>query len=207
MKVTDDYVFFWGDEPFTNFTPCPNLRYLGIDWKSTEQAFMWIKAVTFKDFDTAQKIRKAETPKEAKKLGRSVKNFKTDIWSKESYNHMKQLVDIKFRTNPEFMAALLNPSFDGKTFVEASPYDKIWGIGFRAQEAAAMVAPGDRERLWGENKLGKILTELREVYKKSASTKLVSIGLINEYNARNKTRKEKEVDANTAGVVGKSNSR
>lgn len=175
MKVTDEYVFFWSEEPFTNFTPCPNLRYLGIDWKSTEQAFMWIKAVTFKDFKTAQEIRKAETPKEAKKLGRSVKNFKADIWGRESYKHMKQLVDIKFQTNPEFMAALLNPLFDGKTFVEASPYDRIWGIGFREQEAAAMVAPGDRERLWGENRLGQILTELRDGYKRSYSSKVQSL--------------------------------
>jgi len=56
MRVENEYVFFWGDKPFSNFTPCPNLNYLGINWKSTEQAFMWIKAVEFKDYKTAQKM-------------------------------------------------------------------------------------------------------------------------------------------------------
>ena len=165
MKITSDYIYFWGDKPFTNFTPCPNLKYLGMDWKSTEQAFMWIKAVEFKDFDKAQEIRKATTPREAKKLGRSVKNFDAKHWNSVSYEHMKQLVDIKFRTNPKFLAALLNPIFEGKTFVEASPFDRIWGIGYRDKEAAVM-GPWEKKELWGENRLGKILTELRTKYLK-----------------------------------------
>ena len=159
MRITDNYVFFWGDEPFTNFTSCPDLVYLGIKWKSVEQAFMWIKAVEFKDFDTAQLIRKAETPKEAKKLGRQVRNFDAEHWSNVSYRYMKALVNIKFRCNSEFMGALLNPVFHGKTFVEASPYDRIWGIGY-SQENALTVWEGS----WGENRLGKILTELRDQY-------------------------------------------
>lgn len=159
MKIKGDYVFFWGDKPFTNFTPCPELTFLGIKWRSVEQAFMWIKAVEFKDFDTAQKIRKVATPKEAKKLGRQVKNFDAEHWNKVSYNYMKQLVDIKFRTNPEFMKALLNPAFFGKAFAEASPYDRIWGIGYSEDDAK----PWEQYK-WGENKLGRILTELREKY-------------------------------------------
>lgn len=161
MKVTDKYVFFWGDEPFTNFTECPELIYLGIKWRSTEQAFMWIKAVEFKDFEIAQKIREAKTPKEAKKLGRQVKNFNAEHWSKVSYSYMKQLVDIKFRSNPKFLAVLLNPAFTLKRFVEASPYDRIWGIGMRESEAFDW-----NEYEWGENRLGKILTELRDKYLK-----------------------------------------
>lgn len=161
MRVENDYVFFWGDKPFSNFTPCPNLNYLGINWKSTEQAFMWIKAVEFKDYKTAQKIRDAKTPQEAKRLGRQVKPFDAEHWSKVSYRHMRQLVDIKFRTNPEFMKVLLSPVFEGKKFVEASPYDKIWGIGYSAENALKVY-----QSQWGENKLGNILTALRNQYKK-----------------------------------------
>ena len=162
MRVTDKFVFFWGDKPFTNFTQCPELTYLGIKWKSTEQAFMWIKAVEFKDFETAQKIREAPTPAAAKALGRKVKPFDAEHWSKVSYNYMKQLVDIKFRTNPKFLKALLNPLFNGKEFVEASPYDRVWGIGFREGEAEL----NWYRKKWGENRLGKILTELRDKYLK-----------------------------------------
>ena len=160
MRITDKYVFFWGDKPFTNFTKC-TVRYLGIDFPSSEHAFMWIKAVYFKDYDTAQKIRQVEAPSAAKALGRKVKNFDPEEWSKVSYDYMKTLVDIKFRTNPKLLRQLLNPLFNDKTFVEASPFDRIWGIGFR---------DSDRETLceytyaWGENRLGQILTELRKQY-------------------------------------------
>lgn len=158
MRVTDKYVFFWGEAPFTNFTSCPNLTYLGLEWKSTEQLFMWIKAVEFTDYKTAQEIREAKTPKAAKKLGRQVKNFDAEHWSEVSYNYMKTIVDLKFRTNPKFMKVLLNIAWLDKTFVEASPFDRIWGIGYGEKDAIFY------EYDWGENKLGKILTELRDQY-------------------------------------------
>lgn len=164
MYVIDEFVFFWSDEPFTNFTPCPNLTYLGIDWKSSEQAFMWVKAVEFKDFKTAQLIRSAETPRDAKRLGRQVKPFDAEQWNKVSYDHMRQIVDIKFRSNPEFMKALLNPRFFNRKFVEASPYDRIWGIGYKAEDALHVWRGS-----WGENRLGNILTALRNQYLKEFS--------------------------------------
>ena len=138
MKVTDKYVYFWGEAPFTNFTSCPNLTYLGLEWKSTEQLFMWLKAV---------------------KLGRQVKNFDAEHWSKVSYDYMKKIVDIKFRSNPRFMKTLLNVAWLNKTFVEASPFDRVWGIGYDEKLA-------ELNWNWGENRLGKILTELRDRYVK-----------------------------------------
>ena len=54
---------------------------------------------------------------------------------------------------------LLDPKFDGKTFVEASPYDRIWGVGL-AQDDPAI----DDERNWkGRNLLGKAITEVRDI--------------------------------------------
>lgn len=164
MKITDRYIFFWDDEPFTNFTECPELNFLGLNWKTSEQLFMWLKAVEFKDYKTATEIREAKTPKEAKKLGRQVKNFDAEHWSKVSYFWMRRIVEIKFRSNPEFLATLLDPAFDGKLFVEASPFDRIWGIGYRGGIAENHIST------WGENKLGKILTELRERLKEEFTT-------------------------------------
>jgi len=42
--------------------------------------------------------------------------------------------------------------------VEASPFDRKWGIGLDASKAAA----SDPSKWRGENLLGKILTEVRE---------------------------------------------
>ena len=169
MRTDQFYVYFWADEPFSNFTPCPELTYLGLKWKSTEQLFMWIKAVEFKDFKTALKIREAKTPKEAKRLGRQVKNFDAEHWSKVSYDYMKKIVDIKFKTNPEFFKALMNPLFYGKAFAEASPFDRIWGIGYSEKDARPW-----EQYMWGENRLGKILTELREQYLHECANTVVS---------------------------------
>lgn len=43
-----------------------------------------------------------------------------------------------------------------RLLVEASPYDKIWGVGYSAANAAA------NEGNWGENLLGKALMRVRD---------------------------------------------
>ena len=45
---------------------------------------------------------------------------------------------------------------DCKEFVEASPYDRIWGIGYSEKDALENIP------YWGENLLGKIITDLRD---------------------------------------------
>ena len=46
----------------------------------------------------------------------------------------------------------------GTTLVEASPYDKIWGIGLKSTSPLAQ----NRSTWKGTNLLGKILTEVRD---------------------------------------------
>lgn len=43
-----------------------------------------------------------------------------------------------------------------RQLVEASPNDRIWGVGFDSEHAEG------REEEWGENKLGKALMRVRE---------------------------------------------
>ena len=64
---------------------------------------------------------------------------------------------LKFQQNPELKQKLLDTG--DKEFVEASPKDKIWGIGLgekRARETAE-----HRRTRWGLNLLGKVLGQVR----------------------------------------------
>lgn len=160
VRSTSNYVFFWGDEPYTNFTPC-KIRIGDKTFKSSEQAFMYQKAVFFDDYEMAEKIYAAETPKEAKAFGRLVQHFDEKAWSKVSYRIMEWVLRYKFNQNSWMVGELFGPFGKGyvdKTFVEASPYDRIWGIGYGA--ASALMHKNN----WGENKLGRILTSLKDEY-------------------------------------------
>jgi predicted NAD-dependent protein-ADP-ribosyltransferase YbiA (DUF1768 family) len=51
---------------------------------------------------------------------------------------------------------LCDPKYDGKQFVEAAYYDRIWGIGYNEDDALANIP------YWGRNELGKVLNKVRD---------------------------------------------
>ena len=131
-----------------------------MEFSSSEQLFMWFKAVFFEDFDIADQIYKSSSPEDARKLGRLVKNYDDSDWEEVRVDYMKRAVTYKFYQNADLRKQLLDAKYDGKTFVEAAYYDRIWGIGYNENEAL------DNLDNWGRNELGKILTDLREQMKK-----------------------------------------
>ena len=162
MKITDKYVFFWKEDPFCNFTKCHikflDETHLRIDFTSSEQMFMWYKAKFFGDTITAEKIIKAKTPEEARRLGREVKNYDDVVWNRVRVDYMKSAVTHKFYQNKDLRERLLDPKYNGKKFVEAAYYDRIWGIGYNENDAQEVP-----ESKWGRNELGKILDEVRRI--------------------------------------------
>lgn len=89
---------------------------------------MYLKALHFGDVETAEKILLAETPKEAKNLGREVRNFDEKSWNEVKIQKMYLALEGKFSQNKDLMDKLKDPALDGKFFVEASPFDRIWGM-------------------------------------------------------------------------------
>lgn len=153
MKITDNFVFFWG-EWLSNFYPC-RIVFDSKVFRSSEQLFMYLKALYFEDIETAERILLAATPKEAKSLGRGVKNFNEKSWNEVKVQKMYLALEGKFSQNKDLMDKLKDPMFDGKFFVEASPFDRIWGIGYDEDHAL------ENQSNWGENLLGKTLTFYR----------------------------------------------
>ena len=161
LDVTDKHIFFYKEWP-SNFYKSLfkyTSMYDGVErmFFCSEQAFMHEKAVFFGDFETAGKILEAQSPMTAKELGRQVRNFDDDAWEQERYKVMVEVNYAKYSQNMELRTRLLDPEFDGKTFVEASPVDGIWGI-LMPQGTDGI----DDEANWrGRNLLGKAITEVR----------------------------------------------
>ena len=161
IKITDKYAFFFKEWP-SNFKAADfEWEYAGEKHRffCTEQAFMWAKAVKFGDTLTAVKILDADTPMLCKMYGREVENYIEGEWEAVRYEIMRDVNLEKYRQNPDLCEKLLDPKFDGKTFVEASPYDRIWGVGLEQDNPAI-----EDERNWkGRNLLGKAITEVRDI--------------------------------------------
>ena len=124
-------------------------------YNSMEQYMHAQKADLFGDKETFKKIMNAESPEECKRLGRQVRGFSQEIWDQNKYNIIVEGNLAKFSDNPKLKEYLL--STGDAILAEASPSDKIWGIGM-SKDAAA----GKTEEQWqGQNLLGKALMEVR----------------------------------------------
>lgn len=148
------YTFFWqsflSQWTYTEFSDGEQT------YNCCEQYMMYQKAKLFNDKETANMIMLSKTPREQKALGRQVKNFDLSIWNKNKEQIVYNGNYLRFSQNPEHREKLFKTA--GTTLVEASPYDKIWGIGLTKDDPRAL----DESQWEGQNLLGKILTKVRD---------------------------------------------
>lgn len=154
-KKYDKYTFFW-DGPFSQWSTS-EFEIDGRVYSCAEQYMMYKKALTFNDVGIAEQIMGTVMPREQKALGRKVRNFVPEIWDSISRDVVFRGNVAKFTQNPIHFDALM--ATKGTLVVEASPYDKIWGIGLDAEEASTTL----QENWPGKNWLGQIVTEVREI--------------------------------------------
>lgn len=135
----------------------------GIEYNCAEQAMMAGKARLFEDEQTLEMIMDSDDPATHKALGRVVNCFDVDIWQEDEENGFPRCWNIvwranmaKFSQNKWLLDELL--ATKGTSLAEASPEDRIWGIGLRAKGASAR----DRSNWRGMNWLGEVLTNVRE---------------------------------------------
>ncbi|MFM7927100.1 MAG: NADAR family protein, partial [Pirellula sp.] len=89
-------------------------------------------------------------------LGRKVRGFKDEVWVANARRIVTEGNIAKFSQNEGLKSFLL--ATGTKVLVEASPYDRIWGIGLGAEDPKAK-----HPTTWqGENLLGFALMDVRE---------------------------------------------
>jgi ribA/ribD-fused uncharacterized protein len=128
----------------------------GVAYATAEHWMMAAKARLFEDAAAERAVLAAAHPAEAKKAGRLVRGFDEATWRRERFRIVVEGSVHKFGAHPELQGYLLGTG--ERVLVEASPVDRVWGIGLAADDEAA----ADPERWRGPNLLGFALMEARE---------------------------------------------
>ena len=159
------YLFFWGHQKkgsnvnkscFSQWYES-SFEVEGVRYQTAEHYMMAEKARLFGDLENAQKAIQASNPGAAKAVGRLVKGFDNDIWIENRFNIVVKANENKFRQNPDLESFLVNTG--SRVLVEASPVDKIWGIGLAADNIDCQ----NPNRWKGLNLLGYALMEVRKL--------------------------------------------
>jgi len=155
------FIFFWKlhhkNEEFSNWYP-RTFVIEGVRYNCVEQYMMAKKAILFGDVTIYQQIMQTEDPGKCKDLGKLVRGFDPATWDSCKYEIVYNGNYAKFTQNPDLMAKL--KATGDAIMAEASPGDKIWGIGMTADDPKAK----QPDQWQGENLLGKILMEIRSKY-------------------------------------------
>ncbi|MBY6213305.1 NADAR family protein [Microbulbifer agarilyticus] len=158
------YVFFWGHQKAKNVVSksCFSQWYEspyesgGHRFMTAEHHMMYQKAILFGDSVAAERLLSASNPGEAKAIGREVRGFDQAKWDEHRFGIVVSANLAKFGSYPELKQFLLNTG--NRVLVEASPVDKIWGIGL-AEDNPACEHPSQWK---GANLLGFALMEVRD---------------------------------------------
>jgi ribA/ribD-fused uncharacterized protein len=172
------YLLFWGHQPpatggvgkgcLSQWWPAA-FAVDGQAYPSAEHFMMAGKASLFGDAETAAKIREAPHPGAAKALGRQVRGFHEQRWAEHRFDLVVTGNLAKFSQHADLREFLLGAG--DRVIAEASPQDRIWGIGLAAGDERAM-SPGQ----WpGLNLLGFALMEVRHRLQAQGGTAVTGV--------------------------------
>ena len=154
--MSDDVVLFWQPPSvFSQWTPSPFTVGL-VNYTCAEQFMMASKARLFGDDSALSAILATDDPREQKRIGRQIRHFDHELWQQKCDNTVLQGNLAKFSQNDEMRLALIHTG--QRRLAEASPHDKLWGIGLSACDYRASSPSTWR----GSNLLGQALEHVRE---------------------------------------------
>ena len=157
------YLFFWGHTPKDTSV---GKHVLSQWWPATfsiddrsyptaEHYMMAEKARLFGDAEMCAEILAAKEPAQAKSLGRKVRGFNEERWAEKRVSIAVRGNTAKFGQNADLKEWLI--ATKDAVLVEASPVNRVWGIGVSADDKRA----GNPETWRGLNLLGFVLMKVR----------------------------------------------
>ncbi|MEW9517150.1 NADAR family protein [Streptomyces tubercidicus] len=159
------YVHFWGHAPrrdgslgvscFSQWWPTA-FTVDGVRYATAEHWMMAGKARLFGDAEAERQVLKAHHPQQAKNAGRRVRDFDEETWQRHRFDLVVEGSIHKFGRHTALREYLLGTN--SRVLVEASPVDRIWGIGLTADDERA----ADPARWQGLNLLGFALMAARQ---------------------------------------------
>ncbi len=163
--ATPRYLHFWGHQPeadgsvgrgsLSQWFEAP-FTVDGVHYRTAEHWMMAQKARLFGDPEAERAAVDASNPALAKAAGRTVRDFDDEVWVRERFEIVVRGNEHKFASRPELRDYLLRTG--SRVLVEASPRDRVWGIGMGARNENA-----EHPAAWrGLNLLGFALMEARE---------------------------------------------
>lgn len=148
------FTFFWRG-PFSQWHIC-KFTVDGVEYNCAEKYMMAEKARLFQDDEVLHQILEASSPRRQKDLGRSVRNFDETKWNEVARDIVYRGNMAKFTQNPDLWKCLKET--EGTELAEASPFDRVWGIGLSEDDPRAL----DKKTWLGKNWLGEVLTKVRD---------------------------------------------
>ncbi len=163
----------WYEKDFKGGKACHDLASIidEKDWaeyvdqktfSSREKWMMVIKTLMFAKGDHRQdnlnildnQMVPTDDPGKIRELGRTVKGFDEKIWDEWKYKIVVNGNYLQFSQDKEMRDILMKTGT--AELVEASPKDRIWGIGYEEKKATKV-----SRSQWGLNLLGLALVEVR----------------------------------------------
>lgn len=164
------YLHFWGHRPLpdgrigasclSQWWPSP-FTVDGVEYATAEHWMMAAKARLFGDAEGERRVLTAGHPSAAKNAGRLVRGFDEEVWRRKRFGIVVEGSVHKFAAHGELRSFLLGTG--DRVLVEASPVDRVWGIGLAADAEGA----NDPVRWRGPNLLGFALMEARRRLRKA----------------------------------------
>jgi ribA/ribD-fused uncharacterized protein len=159
-----EFLFFWGHRPqpdgsagpgcLSQWWPAP-FDVDGIRYASAEHYMMVGKARLFGDDAIAERMLSTPQPEAVKALGRQVRGFDATVWEAHCFDIVVAGNTAKFGRHADLGRYLAGTG--DRVLVEASPLDRVWGIGLAAADPRAH----DPARWRGRNLLGFALMQAR----------------------------------------------